>query len=141
MKQLMVAMLIMLAVMGRPGAAQEATAEAQAAIASVISGQIDAFRADDFTAAFEFASPTIRNAFRTAENFGAMVRGGYPMVWRPDEVRFLEARMINGALWQKVMIRDQAGAVHLLDYQMVQSPGGGWLINAVQVLQAPDLAA
>lgn len=57
------------------------------AIRDTIQSQIDAFRRDDFDAAFEFASPSIRQMFRTPENFGAMVRNGYPMVWRPDDVR------------------------------------------------------
>lgn len=104
-------------------------------IAGVIGGQLDAFRADDFGAAFDFASPTIREIFRTPEGFGAMVRGGYPMVWRPGHVRYLDLREIAGALWQRVEITDSEGAVHLLDYQMIQLPDG-WRINAVQLLKA-----
>ena len=69
-----------------------------------------------------------------------MVRNGYPMVWRPDEFRFLELRDIDGRVWQKVLIRDEFGAVHLLDYQMVQTPDG-WRINGVQVLRPPDVGA
>lgn len=109
-------------------------------IEAVIGAQIDAFRADDFATAFTYASPTIRDLFGTPETFGTMVRNGYPMVWRPDEVRFLELREIGGALWQKVLIRDAAGAVHLLDYQMVNLESG-WKINGVQILQAPDVGA
>lgn len=142
MKRLMVVLMVVLAVAGRPGTAQQPVPDAEiAAIEAVITGQMAAFEADDFAGAFEFASPTIRSMFRTVENFGAMVRGGYPMVWRPGEVSFLEAREIDGSLWQKVLIRDRAGAVHLLDYQMVQGDDGRWLINAVQILPAPDLAA
>lgn len=109
-------------------------------IEGTISSQIEAFRADDFTTAFTYASPSIRGMFGTAERFGQMVRNGYPMVWRPDELRFLELRDIDGRIWQKVMIRDQAGGFHVLDYQMV--PGeAGWQINGVQILRAPDVGA
>ena len=55
-------------------------------IEGVIGNQIEAFKADNFVEAFEFASPNIRGMFRTPENFGRMVTQGYPMVWRPAEV-------------------------------------------------------
>lgn len=106
-------------------------------IESTISAQISAFLADDLSAAFDHASPSIQTLFQTPENFGVMVRRGYPMVWRPDDVRFLELREIAGNLWQKVMIRDGAGQIHLLDYQMVRSEGA-WKINGVQILRAPQ---
>ncbi len=109
----------------------------EAAIQSVISSQIEAFQADDFTTAFTYASPMIRQIFRTPENFGTMVREGYPMVWRPAEMNFLSAEMIDGLLWQNVMIRDQAGGLHILEYQMIQLENG-WKINAVRLRKAPD---
>ncbi|MDK3075524.1 DUF4864 domain-containing protein [Sedimentitalea sp. JM2-8] len=104
-------------------------------IRATIGSQIEAFQADDFARAFTYASPDIRRVFRTPENFGAMVRGGYPMVWRPSDVRFLELREIAGALWQKVMVTDAKGRVHILDYQMIEIDGG-WKINGVQLVQA-----
>ncbi len=105
-----------------------------------IGAQINAFKADDFVTAFTYASPNIQKLFRTPENFGAMVRNGYPMVWRPSEVRFLELREVAGLLWQKVMIVDGSGHVHLLDYQMIRQ-GSDWKINGVQLLGASDPAA
>ncbi len=75
-------------------------------IQGTIQGQIDAFLADDFVTAFTFASPTIRSMFGTAENFGAMVRNGYPMVHRPSDVRMGELRTDEGLLWQRVFVTD-----------------------------------
>lgn len=109
-------------------------------IETTIRGQMDAFQADDFATAFTFASPNIKMLFGTSDRFGQMVRNGYPMVWRPGEVRFLELRDIDGALWQKVMIRDRAGEFHVLDYQMINGPEG-WQINGVQILRQPDVGA
>lgn len=109
-------------------------------IEGVIGSQIEAFQADDFVGAFEFAHPSIRNIFRTPENFGRMVTEGYPMVWRPAEVTYLELRDVGGDLWQKVQIVDSDGAVHLLDYRMSQTPEG-WKINGVQLLEAPGVSA
>ena len=63
----------------------ESQSSSSPAIESVISKQIEAFRADDFATAFTFASPNIRSMFGTPDNFGVMVRRGYPMVWRPGQ--------------------------------------------------------
>ena len=128
MRHILSAIALTLAFVG-PLPAQEAQIENQ------IRSQIQAFKADDFVTAFSFASPTIQNMFRTPENFGVMVRRGYPMVWRPSELRFLELREIAGNLWQKVMITDGDGTVHILDYQMVNQEGT-WKINGVQILDA-----
>lgn len=109
-------------------------------IESTIQNQIDAFLQDDFATAFTFASPAIQNMFRTPDNFGAMVRNGYPMVWRPEDVRFGDLREIGGALWQKVMVTDAQGRAFVLDYRMEQVDGA-WRIAGVQILPAPDLSA
>lgn len=111
----------------------------QAGIEATISSQIEAFQADDFATAFSFASPSIQGMFGSPERFGAMVRQGYPMVWRPADVQYLELREIAGALYQKVQITDQSGRIHLLDYRM--APGeNGWKISGVQILKAPDVS-
>jgi len=69
-----------------------------------------------------------------------MVQRGFPMVWNPDEFRFLDLRDIDGKVWQKVLVRDQEGTLHILDYPMIPTENG-WKITAVQVLPAPDVAA
>jgi len=109
-------------------------------IEDTIGQQLEAFKTDDVGTAFDFASPLIKNIFRTPVNFGAMVQQGYPMVWRPGEVTYLEQREIAGEIWQKVRIIDGAGRVHILDYQMIQSPEG-WQINGVQLLRQPEVSA
>lgn len=107
-------------------------------IQQVIQNQLEAFEVDDFARAFTYASPVIKGIFGTPENFGAMVSQGYPMVHRPGAVQMLELREVAGNLWQRVMITDQAGRTHVLDYQMIETPEG-WQINAVQLLPAPDI--
>ncbi|MGB4829630.1 MAG: DUF4864 domain-containing protein [Paracoccaceae bacterium] len=117
-----------------PAAAQEAPIE------GTIQGQIDAMMVDDFTTAFTFASPNIKTIFGTAENFGMMVRQGYPMVYQPRDVRMGELREVAGALWQRVYVTDADGRGHVLDYQMVETPDG-WKINAVRLLRAEGIGA
>ena len=109
-------------------------------VQDVISAQIEAFRADDFEKAFTYASPTIRGIFGTSERFGVMVRQGFPMVWRPGAIRFLEFRPNAGGTDQLVLIRDAEGVFHTLKYEMIETPEG-WKINGVQFVGAPELGA
>jgi hypothetical protein len=136
MRQLLLS-LVLLCLPVLSAAAQEAR---NPAIETVIQQQFDAFRAEDVGTAFSFASPGIKGMFGTPENFGRMVRNGYPMVWRPAEVQFLDLREVAGNLWQRVMVTDQAGRTHLLDYQMVET-GQGWQINGVQLLPQAGVGA
>lgn len=112
----------------------------EAALRSVISSQIEAFLAEDVDRAYSFASPFIQRKFGTPETFGTMVREGYPMVWRPSDVTFLDAEVIAGKLWQSVLVRGPAGKAWIVDYEMVELEDG-WKINGVQVREAPEVAA
>lgn len=103
------------------------------AIQSVISSQLEAFRSEDVERAFDFASPGIRQLFGTSSQFGAMVQSGYPMVWRPGTVDYLGLRDEGDRVVQRVMVRDLDGAIYVLDYEMVQHPGG-WQIDGVRLL-------
>ncbi|WP_101067352.1 DUF4864 domain-containing protein [Roseovarius salinarum] len=122
--------IVLLAGLAMPAHADES------AIRSVISQQIDAFLDSDLKEAFTYASPTIRSRFGTPERFGAMVRSGYPMVWRPEDVQFLGAETVGGRFWQKVLVRDSEGTPFVLRYQMVETENG-WKINAVRVERPP----
>ena len=109
-------------------------------IQSTITAQIEAFRASDFETSFTYASPSIKQMFRTPANFGSMVVTGYPMVVNPAMVEMQDLRTVAGALWQRVRVTDQKGQAFLLDYQMIEGPDG-WLINAVQLQKAADVGA
>jgi len=109
-------------------------------IEGVISSQIEAFKVDDFAQAFTFAAPSIQGMFRTPENFGRMVTQGYPMVWRPADVTYLDLRQEGGRYVQTVRIEDAQGTVHFLAYSMIQTENG-WKISGVQVLDAPGVSA
>jgi hypothetical protein len=109
-------------------------------IEATIQSQIDAFLADDFVTAFEFASPGIQGMFGNAERFGAMVRNGYPMVWRPEAVEFGDLRAVAGGLYQRVLVTDAMGVEHMLEYRMSKLEGG-WRISGVQIIAAPEVSA
>ncbi|WP_366657213.1 DUF4864 domain-containing protein [Fodinicurvata sp. EGI_FJ10296] len=112
----------------------------EVAIASVITGQIAAFQADDFDAAFEFASPMIKRQFGTPQRFGRMVQSGYPMVYRPAEVTMLDQHMTPHGIAQHVMVRDAEGELHFLGYLMIETDAG-WQINAVYPLPGRESGA
>lgn len=111
-----------------------------APIRQTIQAQLDAMAADDFARAYTYASPAIKNLFGPVENFEAMVKNGYPMVWQHQSVHMLELRTVAGNLWQRVMITDRAGQTFLLDYMVVETTDG-WQINAVQLLQNAGVGA
>lgn len=120
--------------MAAPAQAQDSAS----AIQSVITSQIEAFKADDFATAFTFASPMIQEIFRNPDNFGMMVRNGYPMVWRPSDVQFKGLKGAGKLFLQNVLIQDAQGIFHLLEYQMVLTEKG-WQINGVSLLEQPPV--
>ena len=109
-------------------------------IEGTIRSHMDALQVDDFVRAFTFASPMIQGIFGTPENFGAMVSQGYPMVHHPSAIQMLEQREVSGQLYQRVMVTDQAGTAHMLDYQMIRT-NEGWQINGVQLLPSVGVGA
>lgn len=117
-----------------------ALADAADEIPDVIGNQLEAFNERDIETAWSYASPNIKHLMGRPSSFAAMVERGYPMVWDNDSVRFLELREVGGNIWQKIMIRDENGVIHLLDYQMVQTREG-WQINGVQILDVPNVGA
>lgn len=117
-----------------------AFAQDAGAIEGVIGSQLQAFNDRDVDEAWQYASPNIQGLFGNPGNFGMMVQRGYPMVWDNADVQFLELREIAGLIWQKIMVRDAQGNLHVLDYQMVET-SAGWQINGVQLLPAPDVGA
>lgn len=112
----------------------------QTEIEGTINSQIDAFKADDFEQAFTYATPRLQRLFQTPQNFQRMVTQGYPMVWRPADVTYLELEEHGGAMFQKVQIVDANGRIHILLYRMIETENG-WRIGGVQILDSAELSA
>jgi hypothetical protein len=121
----------MLLLLACPAVAQPPplTAADHAAIQTVITRQLEAFRQDDAAAAFAFASPAIQGKFGTPEVFLRMVQTAYLPVYRPRHVVFKELQLMHGALTQSVLLVGPDGVPVMAFYIMQQQPGGAWKID------------
>lgn len=128
------ASIALVSLLSLPAAAQNQEIEA------VISEQISAFQQDDFETAFGFASDNIRAIFGTPERFGAMVRQGYPMVYRPGSVRFGSTQTSGAGIEQKVFFSDQSGRIFVAIYTMIKRDNI-WKIDGVVIVPAPQTGA
>ena len=137
MRRIYLAMMMICA--GAVAAAQEVLAP-NPAIERTIQNQFEAFLADDVDDAWTYASPNIQRLFQTPERFGRMVEEGYPMVWRPAEIDYLDLQTLGGLIVQRVQIIDGQGLAHVLGYQMIETEAG-WQINGVRILRAPQVGA
>jgi hypothetical protein len=126
-------------VLGGRAVADEA-ADRQA-IQRIIAQQIEAFRRDDGPAAYGFASPGIRSLFPDETQFMAMVRQGYPQVYRPRSFEFGAYRITESGPSQLVEIVDADGQVWRALYTLEKQADGSWRISGCYVLKAPQLAS
>ena len=118
----------------------QARADPGEPIRSTIDRQIAAFQADDVETAFSFAAPNIKALFGTAERFGRMVREGYPMVWRPVTVAYLDLELTDEGWIQRVLFEDAMGRYFVGAYFMVET-ADGWQIRAVTIERSPQASA
>jgi hypothetical protein len=96
--------------------ADNAIAPADAvAIQRVIQSQMDAFRIDDWTAAFAYAAPAIRQKFQSPQIFSQMVTQAYQPVYRPRGVEFRELKF---GPTQEVFVVGPDGHSYLAYYTM-----------------------
>ena len=108
----------------------------------IITAQITAFRADDGPAAYDFAAPVVRNIFPTPEIFMAMVKQGYPQVYRPQSFNFTEALIDPmGRPSQKMIVVGPDGKSYIALYSMEKQPDGTWRISGCTLLEIPGLDA
>ena len=99
------------------------------AIQGVISGQLEAFQGDQDTRAFGYASPHIQSMFGNSAHFMAMVRQGYPPVYRPRGVEFGPLASEDGRIVQHVELVGPDGSGALALYTMERESDGTWRID------------
>ncbi len=111
------------------------------AIHDVVQGQLNAFLADDAGAAFSYASPGIQGMFGDAGHFMAMVKTGYPMVYRPRSASFGSLVDVDGRTVQKVRVIGPDGRAALALYMMEHEPDGTWKIDGCQLTESDEVGA
>ncbi len=109
---------------GAPVSAEDARAAQK-----IVRAQLAAFAADDAEQAFSYASAAIRQMFGTAAQFVRMVRGSYPVVYRPSAVLFLQPEVADDELVQPVHMTDQAGTTWLALYRLQRQQDRSWRIG------------
>lgn len=113
----------------------------RAGITAAISGQLDAFLADDATRAYGFAAPAIRRMFPDEARFMAMVRQGYPPVYRSRSHSFGAIREEGAGFAQEVFIRDETGEEWVAVYTLERDADGRWLIAGCRLFRRPGASA
>jgi hypothetical protein len=129
-----VALLLFLLVMSLPAAvsAQAVTDGDRTQFQSIISDQIDAFRAGNGAKAFAFASPGLNRQFGSPEIFMEMVRRGYQPVIDPRSFAFGPVTdEMGGRPTQVVTIIDRSGKSWTALYAFERQPDGSWRISGV----------
>ena len=111
----------------------DGVSQAQASQArAVVQAQLDAFAADDSLRAFLLGTDALRKRFGSPDRFMAMVRRGYPVIYRPAAVAFLKPQRDGDQLIQPVQLTDAQGNGRLATYRLEQR-GKAWLIAACEV--------
>ena len=103
------------------------------AVRAVIEAQLDAFAKDDAARAFSLATPGIREIFGSPENFIAMVRRSYAVVYRPSSVAFEQPLAIESQVVQPVRMTDAEGRAWIAIYPMQRQADGNWRTNGCQL--------
>ena len=130
--------LALVAVFVLPGSARSEPIAAadQAAIHAVITDQIDAFRRDDWDAAYGFASPGIRTLYPTVDSFAEMITHNYQPVYRPQSVVFGEVIEASQGPVQRVYVTGPDGSAYVANYAMRRDADGKWTITSSQRVRA-----
>jgi acyl-CoA thioesterase FadM len=118
-----------------PSTEPVAAADARA-VHGVVAAQLDAFAHDDAARAFSYAAPAIQAMFQTPERFVAMVRAGYPVVYRAAGATFFVPQRLGDDIVQGVHLSDGDGAVWLATYRLERQRDGSWRINGCDVQRA-----
>jgi hypothetical protein len=104
-------------------------------IQGVIVAQLEAFADDDADRAFETATPAVREAIGTSGLFLALVRGAYPMVYRPASVTFHKPEQDAGSVLQLAEITDTQSRSWLALFALEQQPDASWRISGCVVAE------
>ena len=118
-------------------AAEVGDADARA-VKTVIEAQLASLTSGNAERAFSYASAAIRLQFGDAAKFMSMVQTRYPMLLQRAATSYFVPELADGAVLQKLQLRDRAGRLWLVTYQLQQQPDAAWRVNGCAVRPADD---
>ena len=118
-----------------PAHAQALSAKDEQAVQAVVQSQLAAFAKDDADKAFSYATPELRKNIGSSSAFMAMVKGSYPVVYRPASVVILKTEGSGNEVVQKVQMLDASGASWLALYSLQRQKDKTWRISGCVVVE------
>lgn len=112
---------------------QSARADEAIEFKNIIAQQIEAFQTNDNATAFNFASDTIRQHFKSADRFIRMVQIKYDPVYRPRWYKFDQFEILGGIPTQSVIIQSSQGLYWLALYEFELQENNDWKIRGVSL--------
>jgi hypothetical protein len=123
------------------GADESVAAADAAAIQQVIQGQMNAFKIDDWNAAFAYAAPSIQTKFQSPQTFSQIVTQAYQPVYRPRGVEFRTVKASEFGPTQEVFVVGPDGLSYLAYYTMEKQLDGTWRISGCFLVRTEDESA
>lgn len=117
-------------------ATPDARADAAEEIQSVISDQLNAFKADDSARAYAHAADIIKEMFPSQQTFMEMVRVGYPPVYRAKDWSFVDPTPLDNGYSQIVRLTDEQDRIWNALYTLERDSTGAWKITGCRILKS-----
>ena len=117
-----------------PVRAEALSAKDEKAVQAVVQSQLAAFAKDDADKAFSYAAPELRKSIGNSAAFMAMVKSGYPVVYRPASVAFLKPEGSGDEVIQRVQMLDASGVSWLAVYSLQRQKDKSWRISGCAVV-------
>jgi hypothetical protein len=103
-------------------------------IRQLIEQQLQAIRKDDAELAFSYTSPVIRQTFRDAASFMALLAKEYEPLKKWQAVTFLEMRTYDDHYLQRIKVTDKNGNVSIANYAVIKNETGEWFVGGMAMV-------
>ena len=91
-------------------------------IHTLIQAQIDAFKKDDFAAAYALAAPSWKALYPSLQVFTAMVRSRFAQLQRPKSIVFGTISQTPQGPVQRIFVAGSDGRAYVANYSLQQQP-------------------
>jgi hypothetical protein len=125
----LVATVVAVLAIGVAGArAQSFQPEDHEAFRKLIQTQIDAFRRDDFAAAYAVTAPSMKALYPNLQAYTQVIRARYAPLIKPRTVVFGTVNRTSQGPVQRVFITAADGRAYVANYSLQRQPDNTWLI-------------